>query len=343
MGRMTSMRPDRISAARVGVVLALFSANLGCWDECDADGKDWCEGDTVMTCHDEADHNDKVEDDHCMPGGCYKDSKSKYGAYCRVPLYTCPAGVTGYRCLEDRRIYCEANGVARDHDDCSTWPNDPSAPELHCVEDPAGGLPGCGYTTERCTTPGDVMCLGNGTVECGQDFLWQSFVPSTAAGQSVCDASKIRYRYCVNRDPTGPTADATDDTWCEGDQIVRCDKCVEYSGQPNNSIRLCVSFTAIASCQPGTCTSSSNDVWVTPMRITGCQEPAPECTAEGQFICRGERPGYCSAPAVVALDRPCSEIWSLSRACEIDPQSDYVHCKWTEPETSRLKSAASRP
>jgi hypothetical protein len=325
MGRRTSMRRDRISAVQAGIVLAVFAANLGCGD-CDADAKDWCQGDTVMTCRDEADHNEKVAIDQCMPGGCYNDPTSKLGAYCRVPLYTCPAGVTGYRCLEDRRIYCEANGVARDEGDCSTWPHDPAGPPLHCVEDPAGGMPGCGYTTERCTTLDEVMCLGDGTVECGKDFLWQSYVPSSATGQSVCDASKIRYTDCVTRNPAYPTFVPEDRTWCEGDQIVRCDKCVEYSGRPNNSIRVCASVVAIASCEPGTCISGINkDASGPPSRITGCREPAPECTEAGQVFCRGDRPGYCSEPGFAALDRPCSQIHSHTQACSVDARPPYPH------------------
>jgi hypothetical protein len=308
----------------VCVVLLALAPNLGC-NQCDGHDSDeyWCGNDRILYCRWESSGNvvDVVE--QCMPGGCKagNDFGYKGGVSCRVPNYTCPAGVTGYQCLGERRVKCEGNGAARDYGDCSQH-TIPNAPPRHCVENPGGEILFCGYTSERCTTPGEVRCLGDGTVVC-QDSVWRRFVPSAVVGQSVCDASKIRYDmgWCST----------SESTWCQSDEVRLCDKCVDYrSPEIDTGEQLCVASTRLAQCDPGACFSHSNG-WGFPKVLTGCAKSAPECSSASQNICAGDRPGYCVAPGVVILDRPCSEIWNLRPNCEVnvstgDPVLSYSTC-----------------
>lgn len=303
------------------ITLAAFAANLGC-DACD--GHDpysdelWCDNDRVLVCRWESAGNRVETVDQCMPGGCYKNPATG-GVGCRVPNYICPEGVTGYQCLAERRIECGANGVAWDHNDCSQYII-PDAPPRHCVENPGGEILACGYTNERCATPGEVRCLGEGTVVC-RDSVWQAFVPSAKVGQSVCDASSVRY------DMLG--CSHVDFTWCEEDQVRRCDRCVDYRIQGTDEY-LCASFTSLVQCEPGACSSHYDDSGF-PEWLTGCSQDAVECSAAGQSVCIGDRPGYCLAEGVVAVDRRCSEIWDVTPTCEmnlssVDPKLDRVTC-----------------
>lgn len=309
--RITSrIRGARRSPLLASIVLAAL-ANPGCDDACHGHdaytNERWCDQDRVLACYWESSGNRAEVKDQCQPGGCYEDPKT-HDVGCRVPDYTCPEGVTGYQCLGERRIECE-NGVAWDHDDCSQYIT-PDAPAHHCVENPGGEILACGYTNERCTTPGEVRCLGQGTVIC-RDSVWQGFVPSSAVGQKVCDASSIRYDmgWCSTRAST----------WCEADAVWLCDNCVDYEVAREPAEDLCVGFTKLAQCEPGTCVRHPNDRF--PNLVTGCQESAVECLYADQPVCIGDRPGYCVAAGVVALDRPCSELWDLTPICKatVDP------------------------
>jgi hypothetical protein len=178
----------------------------------------------------------------------------------------------------------------------------------------------CGYTNESCATPGEVRCLGDGTVVC-RDSVWQAFVPSSIAGQSLCDASSIRYDMwsCSN----------VGFSWCEADQVRRCDKCISYDVQGTYEY-LCVAFTTIAQCEPGACSTHVDESRI-PGWITGCSQNAVECSAAGQTVCMSNRPGYCLAEGVVALDRSCSEIWDVTPVCAVkvssaDPTLNHATC-----------------
>jgi hypothetical protein len=253
----------------------------------------------------------------CMPGGCSMDPRT--GSYgCRVPEYTCPAGVTGYQCLGDRRIDCAADRVAWDRGDCTEVAS-PGTSKMHCVANPGGEMLPCGFTTEPCATPGEVRCMGNGTVVC-RDSVWTAYVPSAAVGQAACDANKIRYSGCGQR--SWPQAH----TWCEGDQIFQCDDCVDYYDDARTwGEYLCVSFTPIAECRPGTCFSHVDNAFL--MTVIGCQEAASECSASGQIVCRGDRPGYCSGSGTAVLGKPCYENGSMTAECQLISQFDHANCK----------------
>ena len=76
MERMTVIRSGVSSGVRASLVLAAFSANLGCNfslidDHCGGHGydEDWCEQDQVMTCLQEDSYNHKKVLNRCMPGG----------------------------------------------------------------------------------------------------------------------------------------------------------------------------------------------------------------------------------------------------------------------------------
>jgi hypothetical protein len=298
--------------------LAASMSNLGCDDGCDGHDSDehWCDHDRLLVCRWESSGNYAETLEQCMPGGCYIGPQK--GGGCRVPDYTCPSGVTGYQCLGDRRIQCGVDGTAWDYHDCSQDTTQ-GAPTRHCVENPEGEMLACGYTNKACATPGEVRCLGEGSVVC-RDSVWQGYVPSTAVGQSACDASSIRYNmgWCSTRDST----------WCEADEVRLCDKCVVYGDYES----LCVEFTVLAQCEPGACSGHGNDVF--PSHLTGCRQSAAECSSAGQPVCIADRPGYCVEPGVVALDRPCSEIFELTPICKThvdktdpgDPISNYVTC-----------------
>lgn len=176
-----------------------------------------------------------------LGSACYKDPRT--GTFgCHVAEYTCPAGSTGYQCHGNRRIDCSSSGVAWDLGDC-TGAAGSGAPTMTCVPNPGGKTLPCGYTTEKCTTPDEVRCLGNGVVVC-RESVWQAYVPNTTTGQSTCDASKIRYGRCK------AGSNAQYDSWCEGDQVLHCDRCVLYRDAQTDQ-HLCVAFTAVATCQPG--------------------------------------------------------------------------------------------
>jgi hypothetical protein len=303
------------------IAIAALPPTLGCAklekNYCDGHDVDetWCDQDEFRICRWDGDTNYVETVEHCMPGGCYKNVATG-SIHCIVPKHTCPVGATGYQCLGDRRIDCATDGLAWDEGDC-TWSAGPDAPSLHCVPNLGGEALPCGYTTEQCTTPDEIRCMGNGTVIC-RDSVWQAYVPSASAGQAVCDASKIRYTTCESGNVTGEF------TWCEGDQVLRCDECVGYSDAQTKGETLCVAFTKLAQCEPGACISHDNNGF--PSTIAGCKEPASECSSAGQIVCRGDRPGYCVTKGIVALARPCSEIWAVTNACELDARYGNAEC-----------------
>jgi hypothetical protein len=250
MRRMTAMRSGAIRGVWAGIVLAALSANLGCdfdvapnlgKDNCDGHGgsETWCEGDQLMTCQQGDWSNQKQVVKSCRPGNCYGNPRTGTSG-CSVPGYTCPAGTTGYQCHGDRRIDCLSGGVAWDLGVCN-WSAGPGAPSMTCVPNPGGEVLPCGYAAEKCTTPGEVRCLGNGAVVC-RESVWQAYVPNTTTGQSVCDASTIRYGRCT------AGSEPRYDSWCEGEQVLHCDRCVQYSDEWTYQ-HLCVAFSVVATCQ----------------------------------------------------------------------------------------------
>ena len=277
-----------ISALLLGAI-ALLSA--GC-NPCRGhdDLEHWCEDDSIWECRSD---EGAVRINDCMPGGCQKSSCGALS--CVVPGYTCPSGVTGYTCLGNRRISCEADGVAGDLGDCG---------ELQCVENPGGDRLICGYLKERCYTPDEVRCLGEGSVVCS-DSVWGHFLSNQEAGQETCD---ITYAPYCNDAASGEGA-----TWCEGDDLLTCERCLDHGR--------CAKRTRLATCSPGACLDYVTRDFTRPLwmwensiqRFAGCATDTAVCAPGEDMRCLGDIPAYCLPDGRALAGMTCTDVQRMWR------------------------------
>jgi hypothetical protein len=191
-----------------------------------------------------------------------------------------------------------------------------------------------------CDVEGEVRCFEDGSAICS-GHVYTGFVANTATGQSVCDVTKVEK--CWNGK-----------TWCEGDVLKRCDKCLGQSR--------CLQVTTEAVCDPGACTNYLYPVWLADANQTvhqdamGCAVAAPLCDGTTDAICVGDKPAACVAPgqAVIALscgDFPtffgvgayfgpyCTSSASVNAVCAQDPVAcnQFARCDPSDPSGQTLQ------
>jgi hypothetical protein len=292
----------------VGLAGSLAGLLMGC-DVCGghANGATYCKGRTVVQCRD----NYEFTERECAPSECKEVTGQ--GHLCILPATTCPTANLGYQCMGDHRIRCLPGGRVEDIGACPrplppgspTWSSNsctsdvnesqeecypPKAP--YCVENPGGEALACGWKKEMCSVEGEVRCFEDGSAICA-GHVYTAFVSNSAAGQSVCSVTPVEHCWKGK-------------TWCEGDVLKRCDRCL---GEHR-----CSQVTTEMVCEPGACTAYAFPTWLgrasqtIPRDAMGCAIAAPACVDATGTVCAGDRPAVCVSPgkAVVALS--CSEF-----------------------------------
>lgn len=268
----------------------------GCNDPCDghAGGTSWCDGNRPMWCAEDGIRVGSCGSDECfeIPGD----------VLCLLPGVTCPTANLGAQCLGQRRIDCLANGRVADYGTCSSAGDagvGPAYGPYYCVENLGGPVLGCGWEPGRCDVEGEVRCFDDGSAICTQN-VYQRFISNAEAGQQVCDVTQMKG--CWNGK-----------TWCEGDVLKRCDRCLDRAR--------CVEASTQAVCNPGACVSYEPPVWMHDAYEakqeggnsppTGCAVDLPECSSGTGMVCADGSPAFCSGvgKAVVALS--CADIQSV--------------------------------
>ena len=277
----------------VGIVLT--SALLqGCGDTCDGhgDGDIYCKGSTVMQCR----QGSGLELYSCGSDECL--AVPGKATTCVIPGFACPTSNPGYQCMGERRIECLANGQVADDGSCSflteSQVRDGEGP--YCVENPGGTMLACSWKRETCAVEGEVRCFDNGSAIC-KGNVYLDFKSNSEAGQQVCDVTRVDD--CWNGR-----------TWCAGDVLKRCDKCLDSSR--------CLKVFTEAVCEPGACTGYKPPAWLVEAKYDlgdplpmGCAVDAPDCSGSSGMVCVAGAPGLCAGAGKAVVAMSCAEIQSV--------------------------------
>jgi hypothetical protein len=277
--------------------LAVTLVLLGCNGVCDghANADTWCDGNRVMQCQD----GSSIWQYSCGSDECL-DVPGK-GPLCLLPGATCPTANLGYQCMGQRRIDCLASGRVVDYGMC------PPASEAglepfygsYCVENPGGPSLNCGWEPGRCDVDGEVRCFDDGSAIC-REHIWLYFRSNAETGQVVCDVTQMNG--CWNGK-----------TWCEGDVLKRCDRCLDRSR--------CLKVSTQALCNPGACVNYDPPAWMVDAfeakqeggnsPPTGCAVDLPECSSGTGMACADGTPAFCSGAGKAVIALSCADIQSV--------------------------------
>lgn len=279
----------------------------GCGRDCDghSEADIYCRGADVVQCQQGA----ALKQFTCSSGEC-RDIPP-LGPLCVLPGASCPTTALGYQCMGERRIVCYADDLVVDRGLCTALSpdriHDGEGP--YCVANPGGTVLACGWSPEKCNTEGEVRCFDDGSAIC-KGNVYRDFRSNAEAGQSVCDVTRVDN--CWNGK-----------TWCEGDVLKRCDKCLDEAR--------CLKVSTQAVCSPGACTTYQPPAWLVEAGTdsgksdaAGCVVDAPECSGLTGMACVGEGPAMCTGAgkAVVALS--CAEIQSIMGVVPADDYSPAI-------------------
>ena len=348
----------------VGVVVSLAGLLMGC-EVCGGhgDGETYCKGSSIVQCRQGSEFTEK----ECAPSQC--GEASERGHICILPNTMCPTANLGYQCMEDQRIRCLPDGQVEDIGACprpvtpdssrATWRDvcDSDVDETlctpskapYCVENPGGDALACGWKKEMCNVEGEVRCFEDGSAICS-GHVYTRFAANSVTGQATCDVTRVENCWKGK-------------TWCEGDVLKRCDKCL---GEHR-----CSQVATEAVCDPGSCTDYAYPTWMfwAPRTMPGdgdamgCAVAVPECRDATGTVCVGDRPAVCvsAGQAVAALS--CREFhgflgsahapdWSVfgpycvtgepvNAACAEDPipcnEEGLTRCDSSDPSGVRLQ------
>ena len=309
----------------VGLVASLAGLLVGC-EVCGghASGEIYCKGSTIVQCEENADHTDEAVQQQCAPSDCREIPGQ--GAKCILPGVACPTANLGYQCMGDYRIRCLPDGHVEDigacprpssQDRCDYDETTCTSRAPYCVENLGGEWLPCGWKKEMCSVEGEVRCFEDGSAICS-GHVYTGFVSNTVADQSVCDVTRVEH--CVKGK-----------TWCEGDVLKRCDKCL---GEHR-----CSQVATAALCEPGSCTAYEFPTWVfwvsqisLPRDAMGCAVSAPECIGATGTVCVGDRPATCVSPGKAVAALSCGEFHDFLGAGYAPDWSDFgPYCVRGEP------------
>ncbi len=296
---MNIHRSDRAASewlAILGSLLGLAAPSLGCSNNCDGhgNGEFYCKDNHIMQCRDWS----AMDEGTCAPDEC-RDVPGA-GTSCVIPGLSCPTSNLGYQCMGEQRIGCYSDGSVVDYGSCpalrSQYDEGP-----YCVENPGGDVLRCGWKKERCDTDWDVRCFEDGSAVCWEG-VYRRFVSNAEAGQLVCDVTKL-----------GGCWEGK--TWCEGDVLKRCDRCLD-------GLR-CLEVSTEAVCSPGGCSAYQPPGWLywanptggeIPMDYLpmGCTVDAPECVPGVTHVCQNGAPVFCASAGVGVVAMTCEEIRSTA-------------------------------
>lgn len=278
----------------IGLVAVTLSL-VGC-DRCDGhpESDTWCAGNRVVQCQ----QGTAILQYSCGSDGC-ADVPGK-NPVCLLPGVTCPTANLGYQCMGQRRIECLADGRVGNYGLCPP-PSDAGGALSYgpyCVENPGGPALNCGWEPQRCDVEGEVRCFADGSAICrGNIYLY--FRSNAEAGQLVCDVTQMNG--CWNGK-----------TWCEGDVLKRCDRCLDGSR--------CSKVSTQSVCSPGACVRYAPPAWLAdayqqtregkppPM---GCAVDLPECGGATGMVCTDGTPALCASVGKAVIALSCADIESV--------------------------------
>jgi hypothetical protein len=275
----------------LGGLLLMITSLQSCSDSCDghSNGIMYCNGSRVMQCRD----GYGAWASTCSTGECLEVSGE--GPTCVIPGLTCPTSNLGYQCMGEQRIDCLANGRVADYGTCSSLTPrqvlDGEGP--YCVDNPGGSVLACSWKRETCDVEGEVHCFDDGSAICKSN-VYLDFKPNTETGQLVCDVAKVDD--CWNGR-----------TWCDGDILKRCDRCLDSSR--------CLQVSIEAVCNPGACAGYQPPSWLVPAKYNigdplpmGCTVDVPECAGKTGMVCKEGSPAICAGPGKSVIALSCAEI-----------------------------------
>ena len=277
---------------------ALFLAAL-CWSTgCDflghsndcgdhKDGSLYCQGTMVVQCV-QGSTNHRYS---CPSKMCVETSANS--ASCVLQGATCPSDTIGYQCLGNHRVTCLSNGLVTDEGDCSpqTQAQKASSGGPYCVENPGGWVLPCGVTKDKCNNEGQLSCLDDGSALC-LDRVYKYFNPNNKGGEAICSVTPMANCWKGK-------------TWCEGDVLKRCDRCLDPE--------TCGSITVEATCNAGACVPYPRPAWmkVTSVRDTtlyGCIVDSTACAGRTGMVCVGGTAASCTDTGKAVVGLSCAEI-----------------------------------
>jgi hypothetical protein len=245
-------------------------------------GELWCKGSTIMQCREER----AMTEGTCPSGACFEGG-------CVIAGASCPTATLGYQCLGEHKIWCLANGMVRDEGVCPAYSDGRmySVQGPYCVENPGGSVLNCGWEKERCTSEGEIRCFDDGSAECIGN-VYQAFVPNDKAGQAVCAPTPLPKCWAGK-------------TWCDGNALMRCDRCVDE--------QTCGSVTLEATCGQGLCVAYPRPAWmvepsVVDAALYGCATYTPGCVGSTTLACAGDAPATCIGEHLGVVGLTCPEI-----------------------------------
>ena len=273
----------------LGLLFATLWFLPACGDECEGHGgaATLCRGSTMMQCQ----QYGAVPIRTCSPNTCVEVSSSN--AECVLPGTTCPTDTLGYQCLGERRVVCLANGMVADEGLCSSdqkqigW-------GPYCVENAGGAILACGWKKEKCTTQGEVGCFDGGSAICA-DNVYQYFQPNDKASQASCISTPVANCWSGK-------------TWCEGDVLKRCDRCVDE--------QTCGSITIEATCNVASCApyprpSWMREPWVKDDTLYGCVLDSTACVGGTGMACVDGMAATCIEAGKAVAGLSCAEVQSF--------------------------------
>ena len=231
----------------------------------------------------------------CPGSVCFNTSERS--AQCLLQGATCPTDTLGYQCLGERRITCLPNGLVTDEGLCS--PQTPAQKQggqgPYCVENPGGSILPCGWKKEKCANEGQLTCFDDGSALCVSS-VYQYFSLNNKGSQATC--SDIPLSNCW-----------AGKTWCEGDVLKRCDRCL--------GPETCESVTVEATCSAGACVPHPTPSWmkkvasVQDTTLYGCAVDNTSCAGRTGMACVDGSAASCIDGGKTVVGLSCAEFQLL--------------------------------
>jgi hypothetical protein len=276
------MRTSHLGSA---LCVATFCLSPACdSNNCEGhqNGEEWCKDSWIMQCQE----GSPIHDRYCAPNSCFEGS-------CVLAGVTCPTATLGYQCLGEHKVWCLANGMVEDEGVCAPSRDGSmySVEGPYCVENPGGSVLDCGWKKERCTTEDEVRCFDDGSAQCIRN-VYQAFMPNDKAGQATCAPTPLSNCWAGK-------------TWCEGDVLKRCDRCLDE--------QTCGSVTIESTCSPGACAPYPRPSWMVEPSVDddtlyGCATYTPACVGTTAMACAGDAPATCVADHLAVVGLSCAAV-----------------------------------
>jgi hypothetical protein len=186
------------------------------------------------------------------------------------------------------------NGLVTDEGACS--PQTPAQKEggqgPYCVENPGGPILPCGIKKEKCANEAQLTCFDDGSAVC-EDSVYQYFSPNNKGSQATCNDTPLANCWAGK-------------TWCEGDLLKRCDRCLDPE--------TCQSITVEATCSAGACVPYPTPAWmkkvtfVKDTTLYGCAVDSTACAGKTGMVCVDGTAATCIDGGKTVVGLSCAEL-----------------------------------